>query len=64
MDIHKLLAHSVGTEVTYSRSGGGVGSIWLIKFNNKTNLWVNCSWRIEHNGCVLATVNDDATYFA
>lgn len=27
MDIQKLLAYSVGTEVTYSRSGGGAGSV-------------------------------------
>lgn len=61
MDISQLLQYSVGSKVFYSRTGGGASSIWLIQFENTASLWINCSWRIEHKGYVLATENDDAT---
>lgn len=61
MDIHKLLAYSVDTKVTYSRSGGGAGAVWLIIFDNTAGIWINCTWRIEHKGHVLATEYDDST---
>ena len=61
MDIHQLLKYSIGSVVSYSRTGGGASSIWLIQLENSASLWINCAWRIEHENVVLATENDDAT---
>lgn len=60
-EINQLLQYSIGSQVFYSRTGGGASSIWLIQFENTASLWINCSWRIEHKEYVLATDNDDAT---
>lgn len=56
-----LLKRVVGKEVTYSRSGGGAGSVWLIKFQGECSVMISCTWRIEYGNIVLATSNDDTT---
>lgn len=61
MDIHKLLSQAVDKTVTCSRTGGGVGSIWVIEFENDPYFMIYCSWRVESNEKVITTSNDDGT---
>lgn len=61
MNIRQLLEYIINKKVIYSRSGGGAGSIWLIKFENGADIFIYCSWRVECNGHVLATEYDDST---
>lgn len=58
-DLHKIIQASLNQKVTYSRAGGGAGSIWLITFENEVSIMTWCTWRIEQNGKVLATSTDD-----
>ncbi len=50
-----------GTKTTYSRAGGGVGSILLIKFSNRTSIMIWRYWEIFQNGKLLALEADDTT---
>lgn len=61
MDIHQLLSMAIDRKVVHSRTGGGAGSIWKIKFEGGMNFMIYCSWRIEYNSIVLTTCGDDAT---
>lgn len=51
----------IGTTVTYSRAGGGVGSILLIKFSNNNRLWIWRYWVLLKNSQIIATEADDST---
>lgn len=61
MNIQELMSKSIGKVVTYSRTGGGAGSIWVIEFEDKTYYTIDCSWRIEWNGAIITTSEDDGT---
>ena len=50
-----------GTTVTYSRTGGGAGSILLIKFSNNNRLWIWRYWELLKNGQIITTEADDCT---
>jgi len=50
-----------GTTVTYSRTGGGAGSILLIKFSNNNRLWIWRYWELLKNGQIITTEEDDST---
>jgi hypothetical protein len=62
-ELRKYLNNIIQSEVTYSRAGGGAGSIISIKLNGKDNslyaLWIECDWRIEYKNKVIATSADD-----
>lgn len=47
--------------ITYSRAGGGAGSILLITTNADISLWIWCYWEIKESGTILANADDDAT---
>lgn len=47
--------------VTYSRAGGGAGSILLIATNTNISLWVWCYWEIKKSGTILANADDETT---
>lgn len=51
----------IGKVVTYSRAGGGVGSILLIKFSNNNRLWTWRYWELLKNKQIIATEADDCT---
>ena len=59
--ISKTLKQFEGNVVTYSRAGGGAGSILLIKSQNNISLWIWCYWEISHYDDLLATADDDTT---
>ena len=61
MNINEMLLLTINSKVTLSKSGGCVGSLWLIDFDNNTSFYIYCTWRIEHNNQVLASSNDDST---
>lgn len=50
--------------VTYSRAGGGAGSILLIATNTNISLWIWCYWEIKKAGTILANADDDTTAIA
>lgn len=50
-----------GNVVTYSRAGGGAGSILLIETDARIELWLWCYWKIKKSNKVLATADDDTT---
>lgn len=52
---------SIGETVTYSRTGGGAGSILVIEFEDKNYYTIGCDWRIEYNGAIITTSWDDGT---
>lgn len=56
-DINLLL----GQKVTYSRTGGGAGSILLIKFENDCALWAWRYWEIIKGNQLIACSEDDDT---
>lgn len=61
---HELLESCLKLEngiVTYSRAGGGAGSILLIATNTNISLWIWCYWEIKKNGMMLANADDDTT---
>ena len=47
--------------ITYSRAGGGAGSILLIATNTNISLWIWCYWEIKKAGTILANADDDTT---
>lgn len=52
------------SKVTYSRAGGGAGSVIMMEMNNEVYqyvLFVNCAWRIENKNQIIATSSDDTT---
>lgn len=55
------LRQIIGTTITYSRAGGGVGSILLIKFSNNNRLWIWRYWELLKNNQIIATEEDDNT---
>lgn len=57
----ELLNQCIAQEVISSTSGGGAGSLWLIKLANSNNIFIFCDWRIEQKMCVLAASTDDST---
>ncbi len=59
--LNNCLERIVGHHVLYSVSGGGCGSILLIRFNNKDALWAFRYWEVIHNDRVLGCSNDDIT---
>lgn len=59
--LNDLLNSSLNQKVISSRTGGGAGAIWLIKFENNTNIMIWCTWRMERENLVLATSTDDST---
>jgi hypothetical protein len=61
MEINETLFGIINSNVILSKSGGSTGSLWLIDFDNKTSLYIYCTWRIEHNDNILTTSNDDTT---
>lgn len=61
MEFEQFLERCINEEVLSSTSGGGVGSLWSIKFRDGTYFYVYCDWRIEQNKRVLATCTDDNT---
>ena len=50
--------------ITYSRAGGGAGSILLIATNTNISLWIWCYWEIKKAGTILANADDDTTAIA
>lgn len=61
MNIEEIIQPTINSKVISSMSGGCVGSLWLIDFENNTHFYIYCVWRIEHNNQVLASSNDDST---
>lgn len=61
-ELRKYLNDISQSKVTYSRAGGGAGSIISMKISNKANslyaLWIECDWRIENKNKVVATSAD------
>ena len=62
-ELSKYFDDLIQSKVTYSRAGGGAGSIISMELNNKDNLlyalWIECAWRIENKNKVIATSTDD-----
>ena len=46
-ELIKTLKKLLGTKVTYSRAGGGMSSILLMKFSNCLSLWCWRYWEIS-----------------
>lgn len=61
MKIEDYLSKAVNSIVMSSTSGGSVGSLWLIEFENGISIYVYCAWRIEHKDIVLSTSTDNST---
>lgn len=61
MDITKTILPIINSKVVSSKSGGSVGSLWLIDFENGCSFYIYCAWRIEHDNQVIASNNDDST---
>ena len=60
--LSKHLNDLIESKITYSRAGGGAGSIISMELNNKNliyALWIECTWRIENKNKVVATSADD-----
>lgn len=55
------IANTIGTQVLYCKSGGGAGSILLLKLSNGNRIMAWRYWEIYKNGCLLCTAEDDAT---
>ncbi|GHV45426.1 hypothetical protein FACS1894180_7950 [Bacteroidia bacterium] len=57
-ELIKYLNKTVQSTVTYSRAGGGAGTIICMDFINndmKYSLWVDCTWRIIKGKKIVAT---------
>lgn len=61
MKIEEALQLLKGGTVTYSRAGGGAGSILLIQTDSKISIWIWCYWVIKNSNAILATADDDPT---
>jgi len=57
--LSKYLNSLLQSKVTYSRAGGGAGSIISMELNNTNALWIECTWRIETKNKVVVTSADD-----
>ena len=55
------IANTIGTQVLYSRSGGGAGSILLLKLSNGNRIMAWRYWEIYKNNNLLCTAEDDTT---
>jgi hypothetical protein len=63
-EFRKYLDNIINSTITYSRAGGGAGSIILMDLDKKGvmyTLWIHCTWRIENDKQVIATSADDIT---
>lgn len=60
-ELIKTLKKLLGTKVTYSRAGGGMSSILLMKFSNCLSLWCWRYWEISQRDILLSTSEDDDT---
>lgn len=57
-ELRNYLNEIIQSTVTYSRAGGGAGTIICMEFvNNEFNysLWIDCSWRIIKDKKILTT---------
>lgn len=61
MDIHYYLSQCTSKKIEYSRSGGGNGSILMIKCEENYTFFISCDWRLERHDTVLSTSWDDIT---
>lgn len=61
MNIQDLISKSIGKTVTYTRTGGGAGYIWVIEFEDENFYTISCNWRLECNGTIITTSWDDNT---
>lgn len=60
--IVEFIRNSLHTKVTYSVSGGDVGSIWLMELEDgNAVLYVSCAWRLSKGNKVIVTHLDDTT---
>lgn len=61
-ELRKYIKTIIGAKISYSRAGGGAGSIISMDVRNKDNsiysLWVECAWRIENKNKIIATSAD------
>lgn len=55
------LKKNVGCTIVYSSSGGGNGSIILMKFDNGNHIMTYCYWEVQKDGQLIATAEDDIT---
>lgn len=55
------IANTIGTQVLYCRSGGGAGSILLLKLSNGNRIMAWRYWEIYKNNNLLCTAEDDTT---
>lgn len=55
------IANTIGTQVLYCRSGGGAGSILLLKLSNGNRIMAWRYWEIYNNNNLLCTAEDDTT---
>ena len=60
-ELIKTLKKLLGARVTYSRAGGGMSSILLMKFSNCLSLWCWRYWEISQRNVLLSTSEDDDT---
>lgn len=62
VELRKHINNILKSEVTYSRAGGGAGSIISMELRDRDNtlyvLWIECAWRIESENKVIATSAD------
>ena len=61
MNLQDLMSDSIGKTVIYTRTGGSVGSIWTIELEDGSYYTIGCSWRLECNGVIITTCEDDGT---
>ncbi len=62
-EFFNYLNNIIQSDITYSRAGGGAGSVIVIdlkKDDLEYSLWISCAWRIENKNQIIATSADDA----
>lgn len=63
-EIFNYFDELINSNVTYSRAGGGAGSVLLIQFDKEGSaysLFIACTWRIENGDKVITTSADNTT---
>lgn len=56
----EILQSIVSKTVSSSTVGGGAGSIIKLEVETEDFIFVYCAWRLEYNGIVLSTSEDDS----
>lgn len=54
-EIVSFISNSLNRKVVSSTSGGCVGALWLITFDNATHFYIECAWRLSKGNKVVVT---------